>query len=51
MRMKLSSQSVVETVVTLAVALLLTFAGYEMLSGVSADSALVQAVAATHHGA
>ncbi|HET9668170.1 MAG TPA: hypothetical protein VFQ93_01080 [Casimicrobiaceae bacterium] len=47
----MSSQSLVETVVTLAAALLLTFAGYEMLTGVSADSALMQAVAATHHGA
>lgn len=51
MRMELSSQSVVETVVTLAVALLLTFAGYEMLTGVSADSAVVQAAAAAHRGA
>ena len=51
MRMELSSQSVVETVVTLAVALLLTFAAYAMLTGVAADIAVVQAAAASHRGA
>ena len=51
MRMELSSQSVVETVVTLAVALLLTFAGYEMLTGVSGDAAMVHAAATAQHAA
>ena len=51
MRTQLSSQAIVEAVVTVGVALLLTFAGYEMLAGVSADVAVAQAAAAAQHGA
>jgi hypothetical protein len=51
MRTQLSSYSIVEAVVTIGVALLLTLAGYEMLAGVAADAAVAQATAATQRGA
>jgi hypothetical protein len=48
MRTELSSQSVVEAVVTIAVALLFTFAAYEMLADASGGIRVVQAAAAGH---
>ncbi|MFI4887727.1 MAG: hypothetical protein ACHP7B_03160 [Burkholderiales bacterium] len=53
MRIRLASESFVETVVTLAAAALMTFAGFEMLEDVPAarDAGVVKppAVVATPH--
>jgi hypothetical protein len=51
MRTRLSSQSVVEAMVTVAVALLLTYAGYEMMADVAANTATVQAAASARRAA
>jgi len=51
MRTELSSHAIVEAVVTIGVALLLTLAGYQMLADVSAGTAVAQAAAATQRGA
>jgi hypothetical protein len=51
MRTNLSSQSIVEAMVTVAVALLLTYAGFEMMADVVANPATVQAAAGGQQGA